>query len=120
MKNIPPKQKLLMELIIDYSKVTNDEVNLGKFLSTIDEQLELKIQENINTKNKGMHLTKYTGSIWVKLQNWWKKDLNKYKILSTWIKRQYCTDKLRSCFPIPFSNKRDQSSLEKGLTLGLG
>lgn len=52
-----------MELIIDYSKVTNDEVNLGKFLSTIDEQLELKIQENINTKNKGMHLTKYTGSI---------------------------------------------------------
>lgn len=50
-----------MELIIDYSKVTSDK--LGKFLSTIDEQLELKIQENINTKNKGMHLTKYTGSI---------------------------------------------------------
>lgn len=67
MKNIPKKQKLLMELIIDYSKVTSDK--LGKFLSTIDEQLELKIQENINTKNKGMHLTKYTGSIWVKLQN---------------------------------------------------
>ena len=61
MKNIPKKQKLLMELIIDYSKVTSDK--LGKFLSTIDEQLELKIQENINTKNKGMHLTKYTGSI---------------------------------------------------------
>ena len=50
MKNIPKKQKLLMELIIDYSKVTSDK--LGKFLSTIDEQLELKIQENINTKNK--------------------------------------------------------------------
>lgn len=77
MKNIPPKQKLLMELIIDYSKVTSDKVNLGKFLSTVNEQLELKIQENISTKNKRMHLTKYTGSIWVKLQNWWKKDLNK-------------------------------------------
>lgn len=52
-----------MELIIDYSKVTSDKVNLGKFLSTVNEQLELKIQENISTKNKGMHLTKYTGSI---------------------------------------------------------
>lgn len=55
MKNIPKKQKLLMELIIDYSKVTSDKVNLGKFLSTVNEQLELKIQENISTKNKGMH-----------------------------------------------------------------
>lgn len=50
-----------MELIIDYSKVTNDEVNLGMFLSTSDEQLELK--ENISTNNKDMHLTKCTGSI---------------------------------------------------------
>lgn len=63
MKNIPKNQKLLMELIIDYSKVTNDEVNLGTFLSTSDEQLELKIKENISTNNKDMHLTKCTGSI---------------------------------------------------------
>ena len=60
MKNIPKNKKLLMELIIDYRKVTTEEVNLGKFLSTSDEQLELK--EN-STNNKGMHLTKYSGSI---------------------------------------------------------
>lgn len=64
MKNIPPKstKKPLMELISDYSKVTGDKVNIQKsidFLSTSNEQLELKIQENISTKKKGVSLTKY-------------------------------------------------------------
>ena len=39
-----------MELISDYNKVTGDKVNIQKsidFLSTSNEQLELKIQENI-------------------------------------------------------------------------
>lgn len=58
-----------MELIIDYSKVTSDKVNLGKFLSTVNEQLELKFKKNISTKTKRMHLTKYTGSIRSELQN---------------------------------------------------